>query len=189
MAVCVWCIRMGKSSKYKVVGHAKIGFAVLEDGAILYDLLERKSIANAIRDVLRDGIGPDWNAVEAELEKRGWPTKRTSLVTEDFRQRAADLFKYPLSEITDWHVEVMIDQSLAVDTSKDHERDVHNRNIGLITDAEYAANEHKRRAYENTEKARIAALAGIQLGTPVPASVLLRRLSEATARVLGQSSF
>ena len=108
---------------------------------------------------------------------------------EECRQHAADWFKRPLVEITDRHVELMIEQSLAVDSSKDQERDVHDRAFGLITDAEYAANEQKRRAYENTEKARIAALAGIQLGTPVPASVLLRRLSEATARVLGPSSF
>jgi hypothetical protein len=93
---------------------------------------------------------------------------------EECRQHAADWFKRPLVEITDRHVELMIEQSLAVDSSKDHERDVHDRAFGLITDAEYTANEQERSSYENAEKARIAAWAGIQLRTPAPEGVLLR---------------
>lgn len=87
---------------------------------------------------------------------------------EEFRQHAADWFKLPSAEITDRHVELIIEQSLAVDNSKDHERDVHDRAFGLITDAEYTAYKEEQNSHENAEKARIAALAGIQLRTPAP---------------------
>jgi hypothetical protein len=94
---------------------------------------------------------------------------------EELRKQAASWFKLPLAEITDWHIEVMIEQTLEINTSKDHERDVSDLGDGRISQAEYDGNEQDRAAYGNAEKARIAGLSGIQLGTPVPESVLLRR--------------
>lgn len=62
--------------KYRVVGNHKDGYAVVQGGAIEYDLLETRSDANAIRDVLNDGFGPEWEAVEAELERRRTAERR-----------------------------------------------------------------------------------------------------------------
>lgn len=55
---------------YRVAGNRKDKYFVLEDGGVLYDLLESRDEARAIRDVLRDGIGPEWDAVDAELQRR-----------------------------------------------------------------------------------------------------------------------
>jgi hypothetical protein len=76
---------MIKRSKYTISGHATIGFAILEDGAILYDLLETKQQARVIRDVLLDGIGPEWDAVKAELEKRGIAALEAQIGTGGFQ--------------------------------------------------------------------------------------------------------
>jgi hypothetical protein len=39
-------------------------------GAILYDLLESEKLATEIRDIVNDGIGPEWDLVNEELERR-----------------------------------------------------------------------------------------------------------------------
>lgn len=58
---------------YKLVGVKKRGYAVVhKSGGIEYDLLETRELAVVIRDVLNAGIGPEWDAVSAELETRGW---------------------------------------------------------------------------------------------------------------------
>lgn len=47
------------------------GFGVVtQSGAIVYDLLETRREAEEICDVLNSGIGPEWDAVSAELERR-----------------------------------------------------------------------------------------------------------------------
>ena len=54
---------------YRIVGNKKDGYAVLtSNGAIEYDLLESRSLAVQIRNILNRGIGPDWDAVEREME-------------------------------------------------------------------------------------------------------------------------
>lgn len=55
---------------YRVVGGSVRGFAVIAaTGAIEYDLLERRVDANDICEILNRGIGPEWDAVEAELDR------------------------------------------------------------------------------------------------------------------------
>jgi len=57
--------------EYKVVGDNQFGFAVTDaKGGTLYDLIESRTEADSIRDVLNSGIGPEWNAVENELAMR-----------------------------------------------------------------------------------------------------------------------
>lgn len=47
------------------------GVAVLDAlGGSVYDLLKSKEEACKIRDILNDGIGPEWDAVEPELYRR-----------------------------------------------------------------------------------------------------------------------
>lgn len=59
-------------NKYKVVGGEAQGYAVVaRSGGIEYDLIETKAMAVAIRRVLNAGIGPEWDAVERELQRRG----------------------------------------------------------------------------------------------------------------------
>lgn len=52
--------------KYRVFGLAVID----ADGAVVYDLLDNTEEARDICAVLNCSIGPDWDAVSAELEKR-----------------------------------------------------------------------------------------------------------------------
>ena len=60
---------MGKP--YLVTGNKTSGYAVLTpDGAVKYDLLDTRSKASDIAAVLNDGIGPEWDAVERELDRR-----------------------------------------------------------------------------------------------------------------------
>lgn len=56
--------------KYEVVGAKSRGYAVvMKNGVIEYDLIEKKEDAEEICDILNRGIGPEWDAVEAELDK------------------------------------------------------------------------------------------------------------------------
>jgi len=60
--------------KYKVVGSKGSGFAVVDRaGATEYDLIKTRECAVAIKNVLNRGIGPEWDAVEAELVRTGKP--------------------------------------------------------------------------------------------------------------------
>lgn len=55
-------------ANYKVKGNHLAGYAVLsESGGIEYDLLESRTEAEEICEVLNDGIGPEWDAVEKAL--------------------------------------------------------------------------------------------------------------------------
>jgi hypothetical protein len=58
-----------KRTKYKVIGNGPFGVA-MQNGVIEYDLLDTKKEATDICAVLNDGIGPEWDAVEAELLAR-----------------------------------------------------------------------------------------------------------------------
>lgn len=46
------------------------GTAVLQDGAVVYDLLDSPEEAKEIAAICNDGIGPEWDAVEPELDRR-----------------------------------------------------------------------------------------------------------------------
>jgi hypothetical protein len=53
---------------YKIDGSVKRGFAVLDgNGGILYDLLETRKEAEAIRDALNSGCPEDWDSVSKKL--------------------------------------------------------------------------------------------------------------------------
>jgi hypothetical protein len=57
---------------YKVVGKKDSGYAVVTHaGAIEYDLLGERKLAVAIKGILNAGIGPEWDLVLPELERRG----------------------------------------------------------------------------------------------------------------------
>lgn len=58
--------------KYKVVGAKTRGYAVVYvvGGGIEYDLIDRKEDAEEICEILNRGIGPEWDLVESELDKR-----------------------------------------------------------------------------------------------------------------------
>lgn len=54
--------------KYYVDGNHVTGYGVfLVGGGIEYDLIDTKQEADEICEVLNRGIGPEWDAVEAEL--------------------------------------------------------------------------------------------------------------------------
>lgn len=62
---------MKKSARYRVTGSAKTGFAVVTaQGAIEYDLILSRKEAEQIRDILNDGVGPEWEAVANEMKSR-----------------------------------------------------------------------------------------------------------------------
>ena len=57
-------------TQYHVEGNHVTGYAILtENGGIEYDLLESRTEADEICEVLNSGIGPEWDAVIAELER------------------------------------------------------------------------------------------------------------------------
>jgi hypothetical protein len=58
---------MRKNKEYKVSGLAVVG---RKDNAIMYDLLDSKLEAIKICEILNEGIGPDWDEVGPELERR-----------------------------------------------------------------------------------------------------------------------
>ena len=54
---------------YHVEGNHVAKYAiVLENGAVEYDLLDTRTEADEICEVLNCGIGPEWDAVITELE-------------------------------------------------------------------------------------------------------------------------
>jgi len=56
---------------YKVEGNHVRGYAVVhESGGIEYDLLESRAEADEICEVLNEGVGPEWDAVEKALRER-----------------------------------------------------------------------------------------------------------------------
>jgi hypothetical protein len=56
---------MEREEKYEVRGLAVVG----PDGATLYDLLDSAQMAHDICTVLNAGIGPEWDAVSAALDR------------------------------------------------------------------------------------------------------------------------
>ncbi len=57
--------------KYHVVGNEQTKYAVVDNlGGIVYDLLDSRKEAVAIKNVLNKGIGPEWDAVSAALAKK-----------------------------------------------------------------------------------------------------------------------
>lgn len=57
---------------YKVAGNKDRGYAVVQvAGGIEYDLLGERKLAVAIKNILNEGIGPEWDPVLSELERRG----------------------------------------------------------------------------------------------------------------------
>jgi len=97
-------------------------------------------------------------------------------MTDEIRKQTAEYFALPTEKVADWHVERLIEHSLAITTAKDHERDVQDwaGGRGLMTTAQYQVNEGERNAYEESESARIAGEVGIELNTPMPVWETLR---------------
>lgn len=56
--------------QYRIVGaEPEFGIEAVK-GGIIYDLLPKADAVNVCA-VLNSGVGPEWDAVEAELERRG----------------------------------------------------------------------------------------------------------------------
>ncbi len=62
---------MSNARLYSVVGNHSLGYGVRHrDRYLEYDLLESRSLATLICEILNAGIGPDWEAVEEEIDRR-----------------------------------------------------------------------------------------------------------------------
>jgi hypothetical protein len=91
-------------------------------------------------------------------------------MTDESRLNAAECFHLAPGDVTDKHVQTMIEQCLAVDGATYHERDNYAwaGGQGTMTTAEYRAKERERAEHESAEKARLAVESGIKLSAPTP---------------------
>ena len=56
-------------NSYHVVGSKSVGYGVRHiDGYMEYDLLESRTLAKLICEILNQGIGPQWDAIEDEID-------------------------------------------------------------------------------------------------------------------------